>query len=198
MAAALPYSRGLSKQLLSSTRLFTRSANINPLSRVTCYCATERHRQPFSNEFSTLSDLFNQARTYATAAKPTRKPTASTTRTVTKKRTKTTTKTPAKKKAAKKPKKKTVKKTVKTTKSKAKKPPSKTAVQVKERAARADLRAAALLDVPKQLPATAYLLVSVAESKRGLKDVRTLSSAASARYKNLSAEEREVCICCIC
>jgi hypothetical protein len=95
--------------------------------------------------------------------------------------------TSGKKKATKKPKKKAAKKT----KPKVKKAPSKSSLLQKERKRQSDLRAAALLAPPKQLPQTAFTLVFVEEAKSG-GDVKGKAVAASNRYKSLSPEEREV------
>jgi hypothetical protein len=54
-----------------------------------------------------------------------------------------------------------------------------------------DLKAQALLDPPKQLPSTAYLVLSVETSGRGVPAVQHARDT-SALYKNLSPEEMEV------
>lgn len=54
-----------------------------------------------------------------------------------------------------------------------------------------DLRKMALLDPPKQLPATAYTVLSVENSSKGM-SVSQHSKDLSAQYKNLSPEEMEV------
>jgi hypothetical protein len=51
-----------------------------------------------------------------------------------------------------------------------------------------------LLSEPKQLPQTAFSIVFTEEAKKG-GDVKSRATEASQRYKNLSAEEREVCFC---
>ncbi len=54
-----------------------------------------------------------------------------------------------------------------------------------------DLQKVALLDHPKQLPATAYTVLSVENSSKG-KSITQHSRELSAQYKNLSPEEMEV------
>lgn len=192
MAAAPTYSRGLSKQLWAkSVQPFTRPGPSNPFLRVSCACFANNRHQILRNTFSELAARFKQARTYATsAAKPARKPRATARRSTRTKRA-TPKKPAAKKKGVRKSKKKVVKKP-KAKKPRVKKAPSKTAIAQKARAARAELRNAALLDKPKQLPATAYTLLVVAESKGSHGSVTATASSVSTKYRNLSPEEREV------
>lgn len=197
MAAALPYSRSLAQQLwYRSTRPFTRPGHSNSLLRVSCPCSGHNYSQISHNSYSDLLSRSKQARTYATAAaKTTRKPRATSGRTRAAAKTTTTkrsAKKPAAKKTVKKPKKKAAAKKPKPKKIRVKKVPSKTALAQKARLARADLRKAALLDQPKRLPATAYTLLLVAEAKSSKGAIPAAATNTSAKYKALSAEEREV------
>jgi outer membrane biosynthesis protein TonB len=54
-----------------------------------------------------------------------------------------------------------------------------------------DLRKIALLDAPKQLPSTAYIVLSVESSGKGM-SVTQHAKDVSAQYKTLSPEEMEV------
>lgn len=191
MAAALPYSRSLSQQLWAkATGSFTRPGRYNSLLRVSCTCSANNQYHTLRNSDSSLINRFKQARTYATAAaKSTRKPKVATRRTAGAK--KATPKKPVAKKAVRKPKKKAVKKT-KPKKPIVKKAPSKTALAQKARTARVELRSAALLEKPKQLPSTAYTVLLVTESKGSKGNVTAAASSISAKYRNLSPEEREV------
>ncbi|KIV79326.1 hypothetical protein PV11_06892 [Exophiala sideris] len=186
----LPYSRTLAAQVVArSTRSFTRPATINSLSRVTCACANKDGQTNRGSEWIDLGAFYRRARSYATTAtKPASRPKAHTGRAAAKRTT--TTKKAASTSATKKPTRRTKKKTVKKPKPKVKKAPSKTALAQKARKAQSDLRAAALLEEPKQLPSTAFSLILVEESHKA-GDVRSRAAAASGRYKNLSPEERE-------
>ena len=192
MAAASTYSRGLPKQLWAkSARPFTRPGASNSFLRVSCACFANNHHQTLRNSFSDLAARFKQARNYATtAAKPVRKPKTATRRTTGTKKAGPK-KAAAKKGGVRKAKKKVIKK-AKAKKPKVKKEPSKTALLQKARKARAELRSVALLDKPKQLPATAYTLLVVSEGKGSSVGVAATASSASAKYRSLSAEEREV------
>ncbi|EXJ85975.1 hypothetical protein A1O1_06344 [Capronia coronata CBS 617.96] len=189
MTATLPYSRTLSKQLVGrGTWLFTRPAANSPLLRVSCNCTRSGERPYSRRTYLNRVSGYKHARTYATATeKPASRPKSHTGRDPPKRRATTLTKEakPAKK-TTKKPKKKAVKKA----KPKGRKPLSKTAILQKQRQDAADLRAAALLQEPKQLPQTAFTLVFVEEAKKG-GDVKSNAGEASARYRNLSPEERE-------
>lgn len=195
MAATLPYSRSLSQQLwFRSTRPFTRPGHSNALLRVSCPCSGHSYSQISHNGYSDLVSRSKQARAYATTVTRTARKTkeaSGRTTAVRKTTVKKSAKKPAAKKAVKKPKKK------KATKPKPKKPrvrkaPTKTALAQKARLAHAELRATALLDRPKQLPATAYALIVSSESKGTHDGVREFAARSSAKYKALSAEEREV------
>lgn len=192
MTATLPYSRTLSKQFVArSTWSFTRRTATNPLLRVTCNCNPSAERSIGRHDYLHLVSAIRPARAYATSAeKPASKPKAHTGRAPAK-RTSTTTKAKPAKKTTKKPKKKAVKKA----KPKGRKPLSTRALLQKQRQNQrqnqAELRATALLEEPKQLPQTAFTLVFVEDVKNG-GDARS----ASARYRSLSPEEREVFIIC--
>merc|ERR1712000_38292 len=176
-------SRPLASRLLArSTRTFTRPSAVKPIARVSCHCSGNKEQTNNGGTWLDLAAFSKHARTYATASpKPASRPKAHTGRTPAKRTatsktttsTKKTTAKPSKKKAAKKPKPKT----------RAKKAPSKTAIAQKARKAQLDLRAKALLDEPKQLPSTAYMLVLVEESKNG-GPIKSRSASASHRYKS--------------
>lgn len=182
--AVFPVPRTLASRLLARTsRSFTRPSPVNPLLRVACDPSANKAGNNHRGDWSDLALFYKHARTYATATKkPVGRPKAHTGRAAA-----STKKTTPKKKATKKPKKKKVVK-----KPKAKKAPSKTALVKQARKAASDLRAAALLEEPKQLPSTAFSVILVEEAKK-TKAFTGTASAASARYKNLSSEEREVC-----
>ncbi|KAJ9606798.1 hypothetical protein H2200_008808 [Cladophialophora chaetospira] len=194
MTVAAPISRSLALQLLArSARSLTRPVSVNPLLRVNCDCGTEHDQSNYRAKYANLRSLFKQARTYATAAgKPASRPKQHTGRTTTKRTTKPTTKAiPAKKPAAKKPKKKVAKKAPRKAKPRTKKEPSKTALLKKARKEQSDLKAAALLEEPKNLPSNPFQIILV-EQVKGTKGNATLgATAASNKYKNLSLEERE-------
>lgn len=106
------------------------------------------------------------------------------------------TKKPAAKKrgAAEKPKRKT------TSKAKAKGRPKRKVLTEKQKTTKQkdavrqktkNLKQQALLDPPKRLPATAYTVLSVETSHKGMK-IKEHSKAVSEQYKSLSAEEMEV------
>merc|ERR1712230_113853 len=176
-------SRPLASRLLArSTRTFTRPSAVKPIARVSCHCSGNKEQTNNGGTWLDLAAFSKHARTYATASpKPASRPKAHTGRTPAKRTaTKKKTAKPSKKKAAKKSKPKT----------RAKKAPSKTSIAQKARKAQLDLRAKALLDEPKQLPSTAYMLVLVEESKNG-GPIKSRSASASQRYKSLSPEERE-------
>lgn len=185
MTAAFPLSGSLPRQLVwRSARLFTRPASTTPLLRVTCRCGADNDRTSCRTDYLKAASILGKARTYATAVtKPASRPKGHTGRSPAKRTAATKTK-PAKKRAAK-------KKAVKKTKPKAKKPPSKSALLKKARKQQSDLKAAALLDTPKQLPQTAYTVVFSEEAKKG-GNVAANAGAASSRYKGLTSEEREV------
>ncbi|KEF56053.1 uncharacterized protein A1O9_07634 [Exophiala aquamarina CBS 119918] len=190
MAAAPTYSRGLSKLWANSARPFTRPGPSNSYLRVSCACFTNNHHQTLRNGFSELTARFKQARTYATtAAKPARKSRAASRSTTGTKRAGP--KKPAAKKQGVRKSKKKVATKPKAKKPRVKKAPTKTAVAQKARAARVELRNAALLDKPKQLPATAYTLLLVAESKGSHGSIAASANSVSTKYRNLSPEERE-------
>ncbi|KAK5054619.1 hypothetical protein LTR84_001510 [Exophiala bonariae] len=196
MTTAIPYSRSLAQQLwYRSTRPFTRPGHSNSLLRVSCTCSGQNYSQISHNSYSTHLSGSKQGRTYATAAaKTTRKPKAASVRTAATKKTTTTkrsTKKPTAKNAVRKPKKKAAAKKPKPKKIRVKKAPTKTALAQKARLARADLRQAALLDQPKQLPATAFTLLLVNEAKSAKGAVSAAAKTSSAKYKALSAEDRE-------
>ena len=195
MTVALPLSRSLAAQLLArSARTLTRPS-AKPWIRVECNCSLNDDQSSYHSRDANVSLLFRQARTYATAAKkPASRPKQHTGRTPAKRTTSTTKKAaPAAKKSPSKPKKKVPKKVVrKKATPKAKKAPSKTALLAKARKEQADLKAAALLTEPKNLPASSFQLILVEETKKGGGDVKVRATAASNKYKNLSLEEREV------
>lgn len=192
MTVTLPISRSLAKGLLArSARSLTRPLSNNPVLRVPCNCAADNDYPDRYSKYSNTSHLLKQARTYATAAaKPAGRPKQHTGRTAAKKTTSSAKKTTTAKKPVKKAKKKPVKKAA----PKAKKAPSKTALLKKEREKQAALRAAALLEEPKQLPSTVYQLVLVEEHKNNgtPTSVGVVATAAATRSKSLSLEEREV------
>lgn len=181
--AVFPVPRTLASRLLARTsRSFTRPSPANPLLRVACNSSSNKSGNTHCGDWSDLALFYKNARNYATATKkPAGRPKAHTGRAAA-----STKKTTPKKKATKKPKKKAVKKP------KAKKAPSKTALVKQARKTASDLRAAALLEEPKQLPSTAFSVILVEEAKK-TKAFAGSASAASARYKNLSPAEREVC-----
>lgn len=191
MTVAAPISRSLAAQLLArSARSLTRPVSSSPLLRVDCNCGHGKDQSSHHSKYSNLRALFQQARTYATATKkPASRPKQHTGRAPAKRTTKPATKaTPKKKPAAKKPKKRVVKKAT----PRAKKEPSKAALLKKKRKEQADLKAAALLTEPKNLPSTPFQLVLVEESKASKGNVTGSAAAASSKYKNLTLEEREV------
>ena len=187
MTAALPFSRSLPKHVLArSTRTFTRPSHSSSLLRVTCTCDANRDRPEHRTDSLGLASIYRRARTYATAsAKPASRPKAHTGRTAAKRRTAAKEAAPAK--STKKPKKKAVKKPI----PRVKKPLSKSALLKKERQATRELREAALLNNPKQLPQTAFTLIFTEETKKS-GDARTKATSASEKYRSLSPEEREV------
>ena len=205
-------SRAISHQLVS--RASTLGANRNS-------CAYSWSRVIFRNELACLSSLLQgnastkllnqlQFRSYAT--KPGR-PKAHTGRVTPSKRKPAVARSDAK---AGTPKKSSTKKAASTRKGTAKKPKRKTKAKAKskpkpkpkrkgltekQQAAKAkklagikkkNLRQRALLDPPKQLPSTAYTVLSSESSGKGMQ-VAEHSKAVSARYKGLSSEEMEVC-----
>ena len=185
MTATTSFSRALSRQLLpGGPRPFTRPHST--LLRVSCNC-TSKNARPFSlRHRANLSAAFEHARKYATAVEK-KAPAKPKTRAAAPKK-RTTTKAKAKKTAAKKPKKKVVKKV----KPKVKKVAPEVALRRKERLANSELRAAALLTRPKQLPSTAYLVLVSQISTKGAQ-LQQIIQSASEKYKTLSPEEREVC-----
>lgn len=188
MTATTSFSRALSRQLLPGCpRPFTRPHSTTLL-RVSCNCTSKSARSFSLNHRANLSAAFGHARKYATAVQK-KAPATPKTRTATTKKS-TATKTPAKKTAAKKPKKKVVKKV----KPKVKKEAPEAALRRKERLARSSLRAAALLTRPKQLPFTAFQVLVVQTSSKGVQ-LKEFVHTASQAYKTLSPEEREVCLC---
>lgn len=211
MQSLLPPSRALSHQLTSraSQLAAVRRSCANPWSRVT-----------FSNNVRYLSSLLQTDastpvrsrllfRFYAT--KP-GKPKAHTGRVAASKRKPAAARSDA---VAGTPKKAPAKKTATTRKPAAKKPARKsksktkaksqakpkrkvqTEVQKASKAKKAagkknrDLRQQALLDPPKRLPATAYTVLSVQSSGKGMSVVQH-AKEVSAQYKNLAPEELEV------
>ncbi|RVX67869.1 hypothetical protein B0A52_08474 [Exophiala mesophila] len=183
MTATTSFSRALSRQLLpGGPRPFTRPHST--LLRVSCNC-TSKNARPFSlRHRANLSAAFEHARKYATAVEK-KAPAKPKTRAAAPKK-RTTTKAKAKKTAAKKPKKKVVKKV----KPKVKKVAPEVALRRKERLANSELRAAALLTRPKQLPSTAYLVLVSQISTKGAQ-LQQIIQSASEKYKTLSPEERE-------
>ncbi|KIW12978.1 hypothetical protein PV08_08165 [Exophiala spinifera] len=179
--AVFPVPRTLASRLLArTTRSFTRPSPVNPLLRVVCNSSANKSGDGRRGDWSDLTLFYKDARTYATATKkPAGKPKAHVGRAAAGKK-----KATPKKKATKKPKKKAVKKP------KAKKAPSKTALAQQARKALSDLRAAALLEEPKQLPSTAFSVILVEEAKKS-KAFAGSATAASEKYRNLSSEERE-------
>lgn len=192
MTIAAPISRSLAAQLLArSARLLTRPVSSNTLLRVNCNCGHDNDQSSYRSKYTNLGQLFKQTRTYATATgKPASRPKQHTGRTPAKRTPKATKKTtPTKKATTKKaPKKKVVKKAT----PRAKKEPSKHALLKKARKEQADLKSAAILEEPKQLPATPYQLILVEETKGTKGAVTAGATAASNKYKNLSPEDREV------
>ena len=209
MASFLLPSRALSHQLAS------RAANLGGSRRS---CADSCSRVIFSNDVASLSSLlhgnastttFNQLHIRFYATKPGR-PKAHTGRVTASRRKPAVAGSDAKpgtpkktapkkaattvKRAAKKPKRKTTSKAKSTTK------PKRRVLTERQKAAeekkiagtkKKDLRQKALLDPPKQLPATAYTVLSAQTSGKGVR-VPDHSKAVSAQYKNLSPEEMEV------
>lgn len=198
MAAALSFSRPLSKQLLArSTRPFTRplSTRSNSLLRVTCNCERNHYQSTNQGRYVKIAPTPQRAQLYATAAKkPASRPKAHTGRTAEKSKRPASTKkvAPAKKKPAKKPKKKAAVKKPTVKKPKVKKAPSKTALLTKARKEKAVLVTSALLNEPKKLPITAYTLILAEEAKKEGIEATTAATVASNKYKNLAPEEREV------
>ena len=201
MTVALHMSRSLAAQLLArSARSLTRPVPTNPLLRVNRNCSPDNDQSSYASKHASIAALLRQARKYATAAgKPASRPKQHTGRTPAKRTTSSTKKAapakkaptkkaPAKKKPTRKPKKTVVKKVT----PKVKKAPSKTALLKKARQERADLKALALLEEPKQLPSSPFQLILVEETKKGGGDVRVSATTASNKYKNLAPEEREV------
>ncbi|EXJ85243.1 hypothetical protein A1O3_05918 [Capronia epimyces CBS 606.96] len=188
MTTAFPYSRTLSKQLVArSAWSLTRPSVTSSLLRVTCNCTPNGERSARRHAHLNLGSTFKYAvcRTYATSAeKPASRPKAHTGRAPAKGTATKKAKTP--KKSTKKAKKKAASKP----KPKGRKPLSKTAILQRQRQESADLRAKALLQEPKQLPQTAFILVFVEEAKKG-GDAKANAVSASARYRSLSPEERE-------
>ncbi|ETI21978.1 hypothetical protein G647_06048 [Cladophialophora carrionii CBS 160.54] len=191
MTVAMPFSRSLAKQLLArSARLLTRPVSSNPLLRVDGNYATGNDQSSHAYKLSNLRASLKLARTYATAsAKPAGRPKQHTGRTPTKRTPKSTKGANAgEKPAAKKSKKKAAQKTKPKA---AKKKPSKSALLKKARTDHADLKAAALLEEPKQLPSNPYQIILVQETKGSKGNVTNSAAAASNKYKNLALEERE-------
>ncbi|OAG41695.1 hypothetical protein AYO21_04159 [Fonsecaea monophora] len=189
MTVALPFSRPLANQLLArSARSLTRPVSANPLLRVTCNCRA--NDDPLSSRYklAKFASSLQQARAYATAStKPASRPKQHTGRTSAKRTTSTTKKATS----TKKPSTRKAKKTATKAKPKVRKPPSKTTLLKKARQEQADLRAAALLEEPKQLPSTPHRLIFSEETKKSGGQVKAAATAAAERFRNLSLEERE-------
>ncbi|KAJ9498009.1 hypothetical protein H2202_006612 [Exophiala xenobiotica] len=179
----------VSRLLARSTRTFTRRSAVKPIPRVSFHCSGTKEQSNNGSAWLDLAASSKHARTYATeSSKPASRPKAHTGRTPAKRTATTKTTTPTKKKTAK-PKKKKVAKKPKP-KTRAKKAPTKASIARDARKSRSDLRAKALLDEPKQLPRTAYMLILVEESQKA-GGIKTGSPSASQRYRSLSPEERE-------
>lgn len=136
------------------------------------------------------------ARSYATASgtRAAGRPKAHTGRTTAKKTTtKRAAKTTPRKKATKTSKKKPGTKTKpKATARKVKKPLSKTALKRAESTKLKDLKAAALLNEPKALPASAWSVLFVESAVKGSPINGAPAKAAAQKFRNLTPEEKEV------
>lgn len=204
MTVLLACARTVSKQPLPRSQLLTRLATTNPSLRVSS--ADGRDRIP-NQPRGVTSRCALPIRTYATAGKPVGRPKAHTGRTPAKRTTiKKTTATTTPKKAA--PKRAAVAKPKAKPKGAAKakaKPKARPKKRVltaqgqarKESAERTALKKKALLHAaPKQLPASAWAVCFVEHApKKGEPVTIDGGSAkrASQAFKNLSAEEHEVC-----
>ena len=203
---ALPV-RALSQNLVSrSHHLLTRaSLTSNPLLRVSQKHSTRQLSQDSRHDFVLDSALPQQSRNYATTApaKPVGRPkahigrapakraprakTAATSKTATAKKTTTATKKTA---GRRKTKRKTVAKKAAPRK---KKPLSATALKRQQVQASRDLKEKALLDAPKQLPATAWALIFTESAVKGAPIDGTGARSAAQKYRNIDAAEHEVC-----
>jgi hypothetical protein len=206
MTVALPVTRSLATQLLArSVRSLTRPASSHTLPRVNGSSDTNNESYIFPLEFSRARRAYRHGRTYATAAaKPVGRPKAHTgrapARTTTTRATNssTTTKKSTAKKSPGRPKKKAAKKPAKkAARRKRSATATKKAVATRARAKATDLRTAALLDTPKGLPSTVFQLLVTEETKKNKGQAGGIGAGAktaSARYKSLTLEEREVSI----
>lgn len=189
MVVLLSYGRTLPKQLGIGSGILTRLVSTARVGRPQTQSSPSK-QNPDGSHTSSLA--FRPARSYATAsARPASKPKAHTGRTTAKRTTKkTSTKTkapkaqPKKKKAAKaKPKPKKVKKA-----------PSEATLKRQATKKRVELKERALLHKePKRLPDNPWTVFAQNGIAKG-ESLTTRASALAASWKQISPEEREVCI----
>ncbi|KAK5091063.1 hypothetical protein LTR05_001243 [Lithohypha guttulata] len=215
MTILVPMQRALSTKFVGrSFSVVTRAGNNPWLARVNHNYDNHSHDKTARSHYLSAHSNFLDTRSYATktGSKPASRPKAHTGRTPARRTTKASTsskpgpKTTAGKSNVGRPKgsKTTKTKTGKKASAKPKAPPKKPAVKkapskttlTRERVAKEkQLKATALLDTPKNLPATPWTIIfgetHKNKSNASTADRRNLSNEAAQKYRNLTAEEKE-------
>ena len=195
----LPPVRMLAQPLLTRPYFLARASTYSsPFLRVATKYRTDQSSPSSSHAFVLDHARLSRYRTYATSAatKPASRPKAHTGRTPAKRTRATTTTTPKKagpRVVASKPAPRTKKAVKPRAKPKTKKRTVTKVAQKKLEVTKArDLKEKALLNPPKQLPATAWTIVFSEGAAKGTRVTGDNARSAAQRYRNWSPEEHEV------